>query len=38
MLHSFLPVFFAVDTSAFVNDDELAVLTKPDFFQSDELY
>ena len=38
MLHSLLPVFIAVDISAFVSGDELAVLTKEDFLQNDELY
>ena len=31
-------VFIVVDDSAFVSDDELAVLTKKDFLQNDELY
>ena len=31
-------LLFAVHDSAIVSDDELAVLTKTDFFQNDELY
>ena len=30
--------FIAVHNSAYVRDDELAVLTKTDFLQTDELY